>query len=75
MENVSPFDAQNKEAQLRSESQSWDTNEVRTAQPGDIPLIDVGDYFTTQSESALEIIASELRDACIHAGFFSIVGP
>jgi isopenicillin N synthase-like dioxygenase len=74
MENVSPFDAQNKEAQLRRESQSWDTSKVQIAQPGDIPLIDVGDYFTTQSESALDIIAGELRDACIHVGFCSIVG-
>lgn len=68
------FDPQEKEAQLRSESRAWDTSQVQEALPDDIPLLDVADYFRTRNDSALEAVASRLRDACTEAGFCSIVG-
>ncbi len=71
---VDTFDPYKKEAQLRNESRSWDTSQVQTAQAGDIPLIDVSEYFTTQSQSALETIATQLCEACLHVGFCSIIG-
>jgi len=76
MENSSSnsFDPQAKETQLQNESQSWDTSQVQAALPGDIPLIDVADYFTTQSDAALNTVATQLRDACLNVGFCSIIG-
>jgi len=68
------FDPQAKEAQLQKESQSWDTSQVQTALPGDIPLIDVADYFDTQSDAALNTVATRLRDACLNVGFCTIIG-
>ncbi len=75
--NKSPpesFDPQAKEAQLQHESQSWDTSQVQAALPGDIPEIDVGEYFTTQGDAALDAVAVQLRSACQETGFCSIVG-
>jgi isopenicillin N synthase-like dioxygenase len=76
MENPSPesFDPRAKEALLQSESQSWDTSRIRTALPGDIPVIDVARYFETDSYSELEAVATQLREACLNVGFFSITG-
>ena len=68
------FNPHEKEAQLRSESHSWDTSQVRDSMPGDIPLIDVGNYFRSQGAAELNEVASQLRDACTEVGFCSIVG-
>lgn len=68
------FDPQAKEAELQHESQSWDTSQVQTALPGDIPEIDVAEYFTTLSDAALDAVAVQLRSACQETGFCSIVG-
>ena len=68
------FDPQAKEAQLQSESQSWDTSQVQAALPGDIPIIDVTEYFITQSDAALDAVAVQLREACLNVGFCSIIG-
>ena len=76
MKSSSPisFDPRAKEVQLQNESQSWDTSQVLAALPGDIPVIDVAKYFTTQSDAALNTVAAQLRDACLNVGFCSIVG-
>ena len=76
MENPSPesFDPRAKEALLQSESQSWDTSRIRTALPGDIPVIDVARYFETDSDTELDKVASQLRESCLNVGFFSIIG-
>ncbi|MCH6564496.1 MAG: isopenicillin N synthase family oxygenase [Proteobacteria bacterium] len=76
MNHSSPefFDPQAKEAQLQHESQSWDTSQVQAALPGDIPEIDVAEYFTTQGDAALDAVAVQLRSACQETGFCSIVG-
>ncbi len=69
-----PFDPQVKEAQLQHESQSWDTSQVQAALPGDIPEIDISEYFGSQSDAALNAVAEQLRGACLQVGFCSIVG-
>ena len=76
MKTSSPvtFDPQAKEAQLQSESCSWDTSQVHIALPGDIPVIDVTNYFTTQTDAALDAVATQLREACVNVGFYSIIG-
>jgi isopenicillin N synthase-like dioxygenase len=68
------FDPDQKEAELQRESQSWEINQVQDALPGDIPLIDIEEYFDSGSDQALDSVASLLRDACLKVGFFSIVG-
>ena len=66
---LTPFDPREKEAQLRRESKTWDTRHVEAASPDDIPIIDVADYFLSNSDAALEDAASQLRDACLNVGF------
>lgn len=68
------YDPRQKEVELQRESQAWEIGEVQTAQAGDIPLIDVAEYFTDGNEAALDRIAAELHQACLHVGFCSIVG-
>ena len=68
------FDPQAKELQLQRESQSWDTSQIQAALPGDIPIIDVTDYFTSESDAALDTVAIQLRKACLNIGFCSIIG-
>jgi isopenicillin N synthase-like dioxygenase len=68
------FDPVAKEQQLRSESNAWDTSRILDARPGDIPVIDLQDYFTNPDEAKLKLLGEELRVACETVGFFSIVG-
>ncbi len=69
-----PFDAQKKEQQLRDDSEQWDTSEPEDALADDIPLIDLSEYFSTGSDSALSEVAEQLRLACEETGFLSITG-
>ena len=68
------FDPEEKEKQLRQESNSWDTTKIEDARPGDIPVLDLGEYFESGTQTALRKIADELEAACEEVGFFSIVG-
>lgn len=68
------FNAQEKEQQLKAESESWDTNQVADAQANDIPVIDLTDYFSSGDRGALRHIAAQLKVACEEVGFFSIIG-
>jgi len=68
------FDPFAKERQLKRDSDSWDTSKPQAAMPGDIPLIDLEDYFCNESEHALGLVAKQLKAACEEVGFFSIVG-
>jgi isopenicillin N synthase-like dioxygenase len=68
------FDPQAKEFQLQRESQSWDTSQVQVALPDDIPVIDVTEYFLSESDVALDKVAAQLREACLNVGFCSIIG-
>ena len=68
------FDPVVKEQQLRSESDTWDTSRVEDALPGDIPVIDLQDFFRNPDDAALTQLAGQLRIACETVGFFSIIG-
>ena len=71
---MATFNPHHKEAELRSQAASWDTSLIEDAGDGDIPLIDLHDYFSSPGRQALELAATQLRSACETVGFFSIVG-
>ena len=71
---ASEFDPQEKESQLQSESQSWEIGEIQRAESNDIPVIDVSEYFASETDEALDQIAIQLRDACTRVGFWSMTG-
>ena len=68
------FDPREKEAQLQRESQAWEIGQIETAAEGDIPLIDVSDYFASQNDSDLDCVARQLARACKEVGFWSMLG-
>ncbi len=68
------FNSQEKERQLKAESESWDTTVVHEALPGDIPTIDLAAYFESGDPQALKDVAAQLKVACEETGFFSITG-
>ena len=73
-DNSEQFDPFEKEKQLQAESKTWDLSDAKEADDGDIPIIDLSDYFATGSEESLKVVADQLRTACEEVGFFSIVG-
>ena len=68
------FDPVAKEAELRSDADSWDTGKIEEARDGDIPVIDLQAYFSNPDAQTLGAAAAQLRSACETVGFFSIVG-
>jgi isopenicillin N synthase-like dioxygenase len=68
------FNPHDKEAELRSAAASWDTSRVVEASDGDIPVIDLHDYFSNPGAQSLQRFARQLSAACESVGFFSIVG-
>lgn len=68
------FDPHAKEAALRAESEAWDVSDPIDADPGDIPVIDIGPYLADGSAASRETAAGELRDACERVGFWQLVG-
>ncbi|MFT5201283.1 MAG: isopenicillin N synthase-like dioxygenase [Candidatus Aldehydirespiratoraceae bacterium] len=68
------FDPAAREAELRSESESWDTSAPAPAGDGDIPIIDVARWFATDDPVDLATIAAELRTASEEVGFFQLTG-
>lgn len=68
------FDAAAKERALGSEAASWDTSRIEPAGPGDVPLIDVGEYLSSGSNAALTTAARALGDACRNVGFYYLTG-
>ncbi len=71
---AAPFDAAAKEAALVKESTSWDTSTVVEAADDDIPVVDVGRYFSTRDPSDLETPAATLRHALENVGFHQLTG-
>ena len=71
---MTSFDPVTREQELLREANSWDTSEPTIAEPGDIPIIDVGPWFRTGDPDALEAVGAELRDACERVGFHFLVG-
>ena len=63
------YDPHAKEAQLRAESEAWDTSRIIPAQVGDIPVIDAAPYFRTGGGRKLEELAAQLLHASTKVGF------
>jgi len=74
MDTRNIFDPVEKEKALQAESQSWNTTRVVQAEPEDIPVIDVSEYFNTGCDVALEKAAVELGKANRNTGFFILSG-
>ena len=74
MDSPSKFDPNEKERALQNESRNWDTTRVEQAGPEDIPLIDVSEYFASDSDAALEKVAIQLGEANRNTGFFFLTG-
>lgn len=68
------FDAQAKEAELQAEAAAWDTTAPQPAQPGDVPIVDVSDWFASGDPDALNAAGAALRVACEQVGFHQLVG-
>ena len=68
------YDPRAKEAQLRAESESWDTTQIDSAQEGDIPIIDVEPYFRTDHNRELDQLAEQLLYASTEVGFYFLAG-
>ncbi len=71
---MSDFDAAEKERQLVAESTSWDTSNPTDAALGDIPIVDVSEYFTTDAPEALDAAGRALREASETVGFYYLAG-
>ena len=63
-----------KEARLRSESESWDTSNPQPARAGDIPVLDLERRFSDDQPAALEKLANELYYASTRVGFYYVTG-
>ena len=74
MKNQSPYNAKQKEADLRSESEAWDTSKIETALSGDIPILNLQPYFDNPNETTLSELAKQLLYVSTKVGFFYIVG-
>ncbi len=68
------FDAAAKERALREESERWDTSKPEAARPGDVPVVDVGPWFSTGDTAALNRVGADLRRASETVGFHQLVG-
>ena len=68
------FDPAAKEQELLAEATSWDISNPAEPDPGDIPIVDVGPYFSSGSKADLVAAATGLRHACEQVGFYQLVG-
>ncbi len=71
---MNEFDAEAKERALLAEATSWDTSRPEAAEEGDIPIVDVGAYFETGSDTALAKAAAALNRASEQVGFHQLIG-
>ena len=71
---VEQFDPSEKEARLRAESETWDTTNPQSASESDIPVLDLGPYFSNGTESELDSLAEQLRYASTKVGFYYVKG-
>ena len=74
MSTSEAFDPEAKERELLAQANSWDISTPADPEPGDIPIVDVGDYFTSGNQADLMGAADALRDACEQVGFYQLVG-
>ena len=68
------FDPDAKERALQHEASRWDTSSPVAADPGDIPTIDVSEFFQSGDPNALAIAAEQLRVASVEVGFYQLIG-
>lgn len=68
------FDPEEKEAALRSESESWDTSNPLIAAADDIPTLDIHDYLSSGNKSDLKELAERLKQASTEVGFYYLIG-
>jgi len=73
--------AERREAALAAEAAAWDTQNIETAQPGDIPTIDLSGWMDENGRQQKNPkadrsaqLAEELGRACREVGFFYLVG-
>ncbi len=71
---MTKFDAEAKERELVAQATSWDTSAPVDAEAGDIPIVDVSDYFQSGSPEALTAAADLLRFASENVGFYYLTG-
>lgn len=71
---MSTFDPEARERELRAQADSWDTTVIATAEPGDIPIVDIGPWLASNSAADLQTCAAALRDASEQVGFYQLVG-
>lgn len=74
MKKTPSYNPHKKEAELRSESEAWDTSKIEAAQAGDIPILDLQAYFEHPTEETLKALAKELLYVSTEVGFFYIKG-
>ena len=74
MTNEKSYNPHKKEAQLRAESETWDTSKITRATAEDIPIIDFKDYFTNPTEDKLTELAAQLLYASTEVGFYYLKG-
>lgn len=74
MNKKTNYNPQQKENQLRAESESWDTTKIETAKSGDIPIIDLRSYFENPKETTLASLAEKLHHVSTKVGFFYVIG-
>lgn len=64
--------AQQREAHLQADAQTWDTTRIEPARSGDIPVIDIAGIDTQPAKFAR--VVQQLGEACREVGFYSLVG-
>jgi len=74
MTSSDSFDPAAKERELLAEATSWDISNPADPEPGDIPIVDVGAYFSSGSDQDLGVAAASLRQACEDVGFYQLIG-
>ncbi len=73
--------AERREAALAAEAAAWDTQNIESAKPGDIPTIDLSGLLDADGRQQKQLTADrtaqlteELGRACREVGFFYLVG-
>lgn len=68
------FDPAAREAELVAEAGRWNTSNPIAAEPGDIPIVDLGPFRASGTRADLNAAAHAVRTACEQVGFFQLVG-
>lgn len=66
--------AREREAELAAAASSWDTTVVRDATTDDIPVVDVGPWFSEGDPAVLDALGEQVRIIGEEVGFHFLVG-